>query len=234
MNYTKYRFDCIPSTQDFLREKRAEGENAVAVAKKQSGGKGTKGRSFESNEGGLWLSILLFHEDALAQDGFLMMARSAVAVCKTLEEYGLQPKIKWANDVLVDGKKICGVLTENVCRGNRIASTLFGIGLNINNTLGEELQNIATTLRAQTGKEHDLQEVEERLLAHFFADFSFQEYAKRLAFLGQEIAFCVGDNTFTATLLGVSERGELLLSVDGQKVKYAYGEISLTKGREGV
>jgi biotin-(acetyl-CoA carboxylase) ligase len=89
-------------------------------------------------------------------------------------------------------------------------------------------------LRAQTGKEHDLQEVEERLLAHFFADFSFQEYAKRLAFLGQEIAFCVGDNTFTATLLGVSERGELLLSVDGQKVKYAYGEISLTKGREGV
>ena len=234
MKYTKYRFDCIPSTQDFLREKRALGENAVAVARKQSGGKGTKGRSFESREGGLWLSILLFDEGVPAQDGFLMMARSAVAVCKTLEDYGLQPKIKWANDVLVAGKKICGVLTENVCRGNRIASTLFGIGLNINNTLGEELQNIATTLRAQTGKEHDLQEVEERLLAHFFADFSFQEYAKRLAFLGQEIAFCVGDNTFAATLLGVSERGELLLSVDGQKVKYAYGEISLTKGREGV
>ncbi len=234
MNYKKYCFDCIPSTQDFLREKRAKGENAVAVAKSQSGGKGTKGRSFESNEGGLWLSILLFHEGALAQDGFLMMARSAVAVCKTLESYGLQPKIKWANDVLVAGKKICGVLTENVCQGNLIASTLFGIGLNINNTLGKELQNIATTLREQTGKEYDLQEVEERLLAYFFAPFAFSEYAERLAFLGQEIAFCVGDNTFTATLLGVSERGELLLEVDGQRTKYAYGEISLSKGRERV
>lgn len=234
MNYKKYQFDCIPSTQDFLREKRALGENAVAVAKSQSGGKGTKGRSFESNEGGLWLSILLFHEGALARDGFLMMARSAVAVCKTLESYGLQPKIKWANDVLVAGKKICGVLTENVCQGNFIASTLFGIGLNINNTLGKELQNIATTLREQTGKEYDLQEVEERLLAYFFAPFAFSEYAERLAFLGQEIAFCVGDNTFTATLLGVSERGELLLEKDGRAARYAYGEISLSKGRERV
>lgn len=232
MKYQEYRFDSIPSTQDFLREKRALGENAVAVARSQSGGKGTKGRSFESREGGLWLSILLFHEGVLAQDGFLMMARSAVAVCKTLEDYGLQPKIKWANDVFVAGKKICGVLTENVCRGNLITSTLFGIGLNVNNALGEELQNIATTLREQTGVEYDLQEVEGRLLAHFFAPFAFSEYVERLAFLGEEIAFCVGESTFVATLLGVSERGELLLEVDGRSVKYAYGEISLSKGWE--
>lgn len=232
MNYTKYTFDCIPSTQDFLREKRALGENAVAVARKQSGGKGTKGRSFESREGGLWLSILLFDEGVPAQDGFLMMARSAVAVCKTLEGYGLQPKIKWANDVLVGGKKICGVLTENVCRGNFIVSTLFGIGLNVNNSLGEDLQDIATTLREQTGVEYDLQEVEERLLAHFFAPLTFSEYVERLAFLGEEIAFCVGDDEFTATLVGVSERGELLLEQDGQRIKYAYGEISLKKGRK--
>ena len=210
MKYTKYRFDCIPSTQDFLREKRALGENAVAVARKQSGGKGTKGRSFESREGGLWLSILLFDEGVPAQDGFLMMARSAVAVCKTLEDYGLQPKIKWANDVLVAGKKICGVLTENVCRGNFIA----------------------TTLHKETGVEYDLQEVEERLLSHFFAPFAFSEYAERLAFLGEEIAFCVGEEEFAATLVGVNERGELLLEKDGRAARYAYGEISLKKGRE--
>lgn len=234
MNYIKYRFDCIPSTQDFLREKRALGENAVAVARVQSGGKGTKGRSFESREGGLWLSVLLFHENVAAKDGFLMMARSAVAVCKTLESYGLQPKIKWANDVLVGGKKICGVLTENVCLGNTIASTLFGIGLNINNTLGEDLQEIATTLREQTGVEHDLKEAEERLLAYFFAPFTFAEYAERLAFLGQKVVFCVGEEEFTATLVGVNERGELLLEQDGQEKRYAYGEISLSKGRKRV
>ena len=234
MNYTKYQFDCIPSTQDFLREKRAPRENAVAVARSQSGGKGTKGRSFESKEGGLWMSILLFHEGVAAQDGFLMMARSAVAVCKTLESYGLQPKIKWANDVLVGGKKICGVLTENVCKGSFIDSTLFGIGLNINNALGEELQEIATTMRAQSGVEYDLQEVEERLLGYFFAPFAFAEYAERLAFLGKEVVFCVGEETFLATLVGVTERGELLLEKDGQKQRYAYGEISLAKGRGRV
>lgn len=234
MNYRKYQFDCIPSTQDFLREKRALGENAVAVARAQCGGKGTKGRSFESAEGGLWLSILLFHKDLPAEQGFLMMARSAVAVCKTLEEYGLQPKIKWANDVLVGGKKICGVLTENVCKGSFITSTLFGIGLNVNNTLGKDLQEIATTMHAHTGAGYDLQEVEERLLAYFFAPFSFAEYQERLAFLGHEIAFCAGDSTFTATLVGVSERGELLLKKDGQAAKYAYGEISLKKGRARV
>ncbi len=232
MNYTKYRFDCIPSTQDFLREKRTMGENAVAVARSQSGGKGTKGRSFESREGGLWLSILLFDEGVPAQDGFLMMARSAVAVCKTLESYGFEPKIKWANDVLIGGKKICGVLTENVCRGNFIASTLYGIGLNINNPLGEDLQDIATSLHEQTGAEYDLQEVEERLLAHFFAPFAFAEYVERLAFLGQEVVFCVGEEEFAATLVGVTERGELLLEKDGQEKRYAYGEISLAKGRK--
>ena len=232
MKYVKYQFDCIPSTQDFLREKRALGENAVAIARSQSGGKGTKGRSFESREGGLWLSVLLFHEGVAAQDGFLMMARSAVAVCKTLESYGLEPKIKWANDVLVGGKKICGVLTENVCKGNLIDSTLFGIGLNINNALGEDLQEIATTLRAQTSVEYDLKEVEERLLGYFFAPFAFAEYTERLAFLGQEVVFCVGEETLSATLVGVSERGELLLEKDGQKQRYAYGEISLAKGRK--
>ena len=234
MNYKTYRFESIPSTQDFLREKRDLRENAVAVARSQSGGKGTKGRSFESKEGGLWLSVLLFHEGVAAQDGFLMMARSAVAVCKTLESYGLQPQIKWANDVLVGGKKICGVLTENVCKGSFIDSTLFGIGLNINNTLGDELQEIATTMRAQTGVEYDLQEVEERLLGYFFAPFVFAEYAERLAFLAEEVLFCVGEETLSATLVGVSERGELLLEKDGQKQRYAYGEISLAKGRGRV
>lgn len=229
MKYTEYRFDAIASTQDFLREKRKEGKNAVAIAKAQTGGKGTKGRSFECAEGGLWLSILLFHENLAAKDAFLMMARSAVAVSKTLEDYGLFPKIKWANDVLLDGKKVCGILTENIFKGGMVESTVFGIGLNVNNTLSESLADIATTMSQRCAMPINLAEVEDRLLGHFFAPFTFAEYANRLAYLGKEILFETNDRIFSATLSGVTDRGELILTENGASKTYAYGEISWSK-----
>ena len=235
MNYEEYRFDSIPSTQDFLREQRqirkaSQNRSAVlAVAKMQTGGKGTKGRSFESGLGGLWFSALEFHENTPTKDAFLMMARSAVAVCKTIEEYGLSPQIKWANDVLLQGKKVCGVLTENVFKGDEIDSTLFGIGLNVNNQLGEALQPIATTLSREAGQELSLADVEARLMRHFFAPFEFSEYAKRLAYLGKEIAFLVDGREFTARLMGVTNVGQLILLENGAEKHYAYGEIALRK-----
>lgn len=229
MNYKEYRFDSIPSTQDFLREQRQKRDNALAVAKVQTGGKGTKGRSFESGFGGLWLSVLEFHENAPTKDAFLMMARSAVAVCKTIEEYGLSPKIKWANDVLLQGKKVCGVLTENVFKGDKIDSTLFGIGLNVNNQLSEELQPIATTLSKEAGQAFSVAEIEACFLRHFVAPFAFAEYAKRLAYLGEEIVFLAEGREFTARLLGVTDVGQLILCEDGVERRYAYGEIALRK-----
>ncbi len=229
MKWMEYRFDSMPSTQDFLREKRSEGQNMLAVASVQTTGKGTKGRSFECAEGGLWLSALVFHENAPAKDAFLMMSRAAVAVCKTLEGYGLTPKIKWANDVLLDGKKVCGILTENELSGVKIRSTLWGIGLNVNNPLSTELAPIATTVSARLGRPLDLQAVEQRLLRNLLAPFSFEEYRSRMAYLGEEIPFIVGDRVKYATLLGVNERGELLLEENGQAVAYPYGEIAFAK-----
>ena len=61
----------------------------------------------------------------------------------------LKPKIKWANDVFVANKKICGILIENIFSGNKISSSLIGVGLNVNNDLPEELNEIATTMRLQ-------------------------------------------------------------------------------------
>ena len=227
MKYTKYRFETLPSTQDFLREKQDECRDMLAVAATQTMGKGTKNRSFECSQGGLWFSLLKFHENAAARDAFLMMARAAVAVCKTLEEFGLSPKIKWANDVLVNGKKICGILTENRLRGDKIVSTLWGVGLNVNNVLSDELSAIATTMQEQLGRECALSAVEERVLAYFYDEFSFTEYAARLAYLGEEVRFTAQGEPFSALLKGVTERGELLLESGGEEKRYAYGEIAL-------
>ena len=232
MNYIEYRFETLPSTQVFLREKLSEGQDMLAVATEQTQGMGTKNRSFDSGKGGLWFSLLRFHENAPAKDAFLMMARAAVAVCKTLEEYGLAPKIKWANDVLLDGKKVCGILTENRLKGNKIVSTLWGVGLNVNNVLPPELTDIATTIQTALGSPCDLRLVERKLLTYFYGEFDFAEYSTRLAYLGEEVEFTMDGEPFEAILEGVNERGELLLSVSGEVKRYAYGEITLRyKGR---
>jgi BirA family biotin operon repressor/biotin-[acetyl-CoA-carboxylase] ligase len=232
LKYIEYRFETLPSTQVFLREKLSEGRDMLAVATEQTQGMGTKNRSFDSGKGGLWFSLLRFHENAPARDAFLMMARAAVAVCKTLEEYGLSPKIKWANDVLLDGKKVCGILTENRLQGDKIVTTLWGVGLNVNNLLSPELTSIATTMETVLGRAVDLRTVEEKLLAHFYGSFAFAEYSARLAYLGETVQFTVDGEPFEAVLEGVNERGELLLSVSGEVKRYAYGEITLRyKGR---
>ena len=146
------RFDEIASTNDCLKEKRAEGIDRIAIAKAQPGGRGTKGRSFSSNVGGLYLSALRFYENLSAKDGFKIMAGAAVAVCKTLKNAGVEPCVKWPNDVHVNGKKICGILIENTLSGDKISSSIVGVGINVSNRLPEELKEIATTLNMETGK----------------------------------------------------------------------------------
>ena len=141
------RFEEISSTNDYVKEQKSLGENLIVIAKRQTGGKGTKGRSFSSNEGGVYLTKLVFYDNFPADKVFLVMARTAVAVCKTLESFSLKPVIKWANDVFVNGRKICGILIENSFSGKNISSSIIGVGLNVNNPLPEELSSIAISMR---------------------------------------------------------------------------------------
>ena len=139
------------STNEYIKRYLNSGENRIVVAQKQTGGKGTKGRSFLSGEGGVYLSALTFYRDFSAKDAFLIMAHAAVAVCKTAEAFGFSPQIKWANDVYLSGKKLAGILVENALDGGRVKSSVIGIGLNVCNDLGE-LSKIAVSLSEVAGK----------------------------------------------------------------------------------
>jgi BirA family biotin operon repressor/biotin-[acetyl-CoA-carboxylase] ligase len=202
-------------------------ENVVVIAKRQTGGKGTKGRSFSSNEGGVYLTKLCFYNDFFAKDAFLVMARTAVAVCKTLEDFELKPKIKWANDVFVSNKKICGILIENIFSGNKISSSLIGVGLNVNNDLPEELNEIATTMSLQKRELLDFQAVENKLLGYLHEEFSMDDYIKRVGYLGEEVTLVCGEEELIATLLRVEQDGGLVVNtLDGERKVFA-GEISI-------
>lgn len=220
-------FDCLSSTQDYLRA-RPDDKDVCVIAKRQKSGKGTKGRSFSSEKGGVYLSFRKTYANLQAKDAFQVMASAAVAVCKTVESYGVTPKIKWANDVFVNGKKICGILIENRLSGGFVESALVGVGLNVNNALPTELQDTAITLSALVG-ETPVEEVTERLLSYLCAPFDFTDYENRLGFVGEEVGLFFDGSTQKAIFLGVDRRGNLRAQIDGEEKTFSAVELRITK-----
>lgn len=227
MNYEIERFDSIGSTNDYAKIKREERKNVIVIANSQTGGRGTKGRSFSSKGGGLYLSVLTFYDNFPATRAFEIMQKGAVAVCETLEKFGLQPKIKWPNDIYVNGKKICGILIENTFSGANIASSVVGIGLNVYNELPEELKNIATTMQKETGKTFPIEEVEKRLVAFLADENTYKKYDGYLGWLGETVEMLSGEERLFAKLLSVDETGGLWVETDGEKRRFTSAEISL-------
>ena len=223
----RVHFDCIASTQDYAKEKRVEGVSLLVTAERQSVGKGTKGRSFSSEGGGVYLSKLSFYENLSAKQAFRIMTNAAVAVCETLRFYGLQPLIKWPNDVWVNGKKICGILIENVFSGNMVRSSVVGIGLNVCNSLPNELLPIATTMLLETGKTYSVEEVTCRLIEELDKERSMDEYLSYIGYMGQRATLILGNERIPATLLSVDEEGGLLVEMDGKNRRLTAAEVSV-------
>ena len=220
-------FEILPSTQDYAREKRALGEDLIVTAKVQAQGKGTKGRAFSSFEGGVYLSKLSFYENFPAKDAFKIMAGAAVAVCETLASFGVKALVKWPNDIFVNDKKIAGILIENTLSGRDIASSIVGVGLNVNNPLPDELLDIATTMRAETGKTFSVDEVRARLIEALSRPLEMEKYLSYLGYMGREVTLLIGDERIPATLLFVDDEGVLTVEIKGEKRRLTAAEVSI-------
>ena len=223
----RIKFDEIASTNDYAKERRGEGEDLIITAKRQTQGRGTKGRSFVSNEGGVYLTSLRFYENFPAKDAFKIMSGAAVAVCETLRFYGLKPIIKWANDVFVGGKKICGILIENTLSGNRISSSIVGIGLNVNGEFLGELADIATSMRLQSGKTFSVEEVAEKLIEEILKERTMEEYRAYLGFMGERVTLILEDERIPAILLSVDDEGRLCVEINGEERIFSSAEVSV-------
>ena len=217
--------ECVSSTNDYIRA--LDAENAAVFAKRQSGGRGTKGRAFLSEEGGIYLSTLRSFENFPAGDAFKIMINCSVAVCKTLQDFGLTPRIKWANDILIGDKKICGTLIENTISGGKITRSIVGIGLNVNNPLDNEIKDIATSMSLELHKKLDIEEVKSRLLSHLEGQYSIEEYKKYIDWLGSEIVILCGETKSRVTALDICENGSLKVNWGGNMLEITAGEVSL-------
>jgi BirA family biotin operon repressor/biotin-[acetyl-CoA-carboxylase] ligase len=125
--------ESVDSTQNYARKMADAGapEGTVVVALEQKAGKGRMSRAWSSPKGGLWFTLLLRPLIPM-RELYKLTLLFGVSVARALESYDLKPSLKWPNDVLVNGKKICGILMETSGEPDRVEYVLVGIGLNVN------------------------------------------------------------------------------------------------------
>ncbi len=214
-------FDTLPSTNDYC-ETREFGEDTAIIAREQTGGKGTKGRSFSSPRGGVYLSLVRYYP-CKAENSFSLMIASCMAVVKTLELYGVSAGVKWPNDVFLNGKKICGILIRNSFEGENVKKSITGIGVNVNNDIPKDLADIAINLKSVVG-EVDIDEFYKRLIENLYADYSVDEYRSRNIVLGKEITVIKNGESRKAVAEDVAADGSLVLK-GGERL--FYGEVTI-------
>jgi BirA family biotin operon repressor/biotin-[acetyl-CoA-carboxylase] ligase len=143
---------------------------SVVTAEFQTAGKGQQGNSWHSERGrNLLFSHAVFPHALAANNQFIISQIVALALCKTLQSYGIDACIKWANDIYVGDKKIAGVLIENQLRGNVVSTAVIGIGLNVNQTDFPQFLPNPTSMACCTQQNFDRKEVLEHYLQNFDA-----------------------------------------------------------------
>ena len=228
------RADCVDSTNLFLRRMADTAEDGTAVvAARQSAGRGRLGRGFLSPEGGLYLSVL--RRPACGAERLPTLTPVvAVAVCRVIERVcALRCGVKWPNDVVLRGKKVCGILVESVLGGVR-PCVIVGVGINANTPpFPEELCEIASSLAEAAGGSVDLNALAAALLeeldacyAAWLEDalFCLDEYRDLCVTLGCEVS--VSGRRGLARAIG--EDYSLLVEwADGGCESLRFGEVSV-------
>ncbi|MDR1558855.1 MAG: biotin--[acetyl-CoA-carboxylase] ligase [Clostridiales bacterium] len=239
--YNKFHFyihDSVSSTNDAAKEMVRSGgaPGSVIVANTQSSGRGRNGRTFSSPEGGIYASFIFAEEQIPYIRQFLSFA-PCIAACAVMERLlGVRPSVKWPNDILLNGGKVCGILSETLM-GTDISGIIIGIGVNLSTeleSLPEEIRLTASTLKQYAnnlsrnefiaGLVREL----DNIRASFTKEQYLSEYKKRLTTLGNEIIVISRRGEILAKALDVTEDGGLLIEkTDGVVEKIYEGDISI-------
>lgn len=220
------RLKSVGSTNEYIKKYIESGEDIAVFADVQTGGKGTKGRSFLSDMGGVYLSVLTFHADMPPANSFRIMTHAAVSVCRTAEEFGIVPEIKWPNDIRAGGKKLAGILIENGLFGGKIAYSIVGVGLNVSNDVSS-LGGIAVSMSSFLSDPPAVEDVRISLLNHYLKPSAFEEYLSFVRFLGEKVDVTEGEERYIATASRILPDGRLEVIKDGKAHILTSAEIAL-------
>jgi len=249
-------FDEIDSTNNYAKRIAYEGcnEGTVIVADCQTAGRGRLGRSWLSSAGkGIWMSVVL-KPRIPPEDVQIITLAASVAVCRAIAAVtGIHAEIKWPNDVVLGGKKLCGILTEMNTEMEQVNFLVLGIGVNVNH--GEEdfpgeLRNIATSLRAFArtgykdtgGKGEETEFSRSRIIRRILLELEdvynkindgltseiMEEWKKYSATLGRMVRICGRNCEHTGVARDVTLKGRLVVDcTDGITREVVSGEVSV-------
>ncbi len=229
-----YHFFKIDSTNNAAMQLGQEGEphGAVVIAEEQTAGRGRAGRTWLSEKSaGIHVTVLLRPRITPAHAPLLTLVAGLAARDAVAEETSLATDIRWPNDVLLNGKKCCGILTEMHAEPDRVHYAVVGIGMNVNQTkMPAELEPIATSLRIETGRAHSRVSVLVRLLRdldryynQFIADGA-EPILKRFAevssfYEGKRVRISTATGNFTGTTAGLEPSGVLRVRRDDGRIE---------------
>lgn len=236
-------FEETDSTNNVIKKLAEEGaeHGTLAVCEIQTAGRGRRGRNWSSPKGsGIWMSFLL-RPDIAPEAASMLTLVTAMAACKAVcEVTDARPVIKWPNDIVVNGKKICGILTEMSAEIDWIHYVVVGIGINVNmESFPEDISSMASSLLIETGKRVNRSsviaafgEAFEEYYGMFVRtqDMSLlkEEYNSRLANLNNKVKIMDASGEYTGTSQGINNQGELLVTDEkGVMHMVRSGEVSV-------
>lgn len=215
-------------------------DKTIIVATRQTAGRGRLSRSWlDLGEGNLFVSIILKPSNEFDEKFANLTQYLSVVLCKVFEEYGIEPQIKWPNDVLINGKKIAGILSETVIKGANFKGLVLGFGVNITATqddVDKVTDKLVTSLALELNQAvPDKLEFLNKVLHLFFKEYNkfldsgFEmikhDYINRACFLEKEVCVQVFNEVKTGIAKSVSDSGALLLENNNEEFVLTIGDI---------
>lgn len=216
------------------------GHGALIVADSQQAGRGRRGRSWESPAGNsVYMSILL-KPDINPNNASMLTLVAAIAVSRAITQItGKQAGIKWPNDIVMNGKKVCGILTEMSAQFDYVNHIIVGIGINVNTeSFPEEISHMATSLQLETGMRINRADLIEAVCEQFEDVYAVylqtqdlrnlvKEYNAHLVNMHQNVKVLDAKDPYEGRAMGITPRGELMVDTWESRKLVSSGEVSV-------
>lgn len=222
-------------------------EGSVFLAEEQTDGRGRAGHSWESSPSvGIYCSVILRPEMSPLDALFLTLMTGIAAADAIQEVTGLRPDLRWPNDMLLNERKFCGILTEMNAEPTRVRYVVIGIGINVNHaSFSGELQPIATSLHMETGREWSRVELTAALLKSLDNHYRrlaegrpganqeiIREFEQRSSWArGRRVFIAENSHGYEGVTEGLNERGFLMLRVGGERRMVLSGNVRAADGK---
>jgi len=247
LDYKVLVYNSVLSTNNIAKHLANEGlqGKTVILSNEQTKGRGRFNRSFYSKKScGIYMSVILRPKLTPSKTNLITIV-AAIAVCKAIESlYPIKPQIKWTNDILINGKKVCGILTElaTEAESDLTQFVVLGIGINVNNNIEDfpqEIRDISTSLKMESGKNINRSRLIAKIILELdklIENFYFlknqaeliEQYKSYLCMLGENITIIRGETKINAKALDINKNAALVVQYDNGKIETINsGEISV-------